>query len=162
MCTGKEYLELASFFAQAKPPKPQELRPCNQHEILLQLICNRRQSLSKSQMADLLWNLTTGPKKKHKRRQCGGMDDRNRSEPTDIEVVKKERECGKSTIKDAPCEKHSKNQDQAGGRKKDKHKKKTRTKRKLPGCWALLPFGCGLNLAHDSSCQDVPHRRDSS
>lgn len=85
---------------------------------------------------------------------------------------KKEKECGKSPIKNTPCEKHNKNQNQAGGREKDKHKKKTRTKRKLPGCWAFLPFGCGLNLAHDSSCglnlandsscQDVPHRRESS
>lgn len=223
-----EYLDLVSFFAHAKPPKPQEMRPCNQHEILLQLICNRRQSLSKAQMADLLWNMTSGPKKKLKRRQCGGMDNRNPSEPTDIEVVfgcrektppstishrgwersriewlrklevqqrqcyqawqetpgpdasinagmkssKKEKECGKSPIKNTPCEKHNKNQNQAGGREKDKHKKKTRTKRKLPGCWAFLPFGCGLNLAHDSSCglnlandsscQDVPHRRESS
>lgn len=82
-----EYLDLVSFFAHAKPPKPQEMRPCNQHEILLQLICNRRQSLSKAQMADLLWNMTSGPKKKLKRRQCGGMDNRNPSEPTDIEVV---------------------------------------------------------------------------
>jgi len=63
---------------------------------------------------------------------------------------KKEKECGKSPIKNTPCEKHNKNQNQAGGREKDKHKKKTRTKRKLPGCWAFLPFGCGLNLAHDS------------
>uniref|UniRef100_B3P3W7 GG16960 n=1 Tax=Drosophila erecta TaxID=7220 RepID=B3P3W7_DROER len=165
MCTGKEYLELVSFLAQAKPPKPQELRPCNQHEILLQLICHRKEPLSKSQLADLLWNMTTGPKRKFKRRQCGGMEGRNPLEPTDVEVVfgKKETECGNSTKKDKACEKHGK-KDQAGGREKDRHKERTRTrtKRKLPGFWALLPFSCGSNLTHDSSSQDVPHRRKSS
>jgi len=69
MCTGKEYLELVSLFVQAKPPKPRELRPCNQHELLLQLLCRRRE-LTKNQLADLLWNVTNGPKKKNLRRKA--------------------------------------------------------------------------------------------
>ncbi|EDW97394.2 uncharacterized protein LOC6537121 [Drosophila yakuba] len=220
MCTGKEYLELVSILAQAKPPRPQELRPCNQHEILLHLICHRKEPLTKSQLADLLWNMTSGPKRKFRRRQCGGMngmEGRSPAEPTDVEVVfgcrektppssishrgwgrsriewlrklevqqrqychpwqetpgaeatnkagmessKKEAECGKSTKKDKACEKHSK-KNEAGSREKDKNKERTRSKSKLPGYWAMLHFGCGRNLTHDSSCQDVPHRRKSS
>jgi len=193
MCTGKEYLELVSLFVQAKPPKPQELRPCNQHELLLQLLCRRRE-LTKNQLADLLWNVTNGPKKKTlRRRQCGGMDGQQ-SEPTDIEVVFgcrektppssiSQRGWGRSRIewlhkleaqqmqyyqawqetpKVQACSTPGGKKDKEckAPRKLDKEgKDRSRNRRKLPGCWALLPFSCGWDLAHDSSCQDVPHRK---
>ncbi|XP_016952686.1 uncharacterized protein LOC108026310 [Drosophila biarmipes] len=196
MCTGREYLELVSLFVQAKPPKAQEMRPCNQHELLMQLLCRRRE-LTKKQLADLLWNVTNGPKKKNspRRRLCGGMDGQQ-SEPTDIEVVFGCREktpsssiahrgWGRSRIEwlrklEAQQMQYYQawqetTKVQAGttpGGKKDKECKvpgkmgkegkergRSRNRRKLPGCWALLPFSCGWDLAHDTSCQDVPHRK---
>ncbi|XP_017055065.1 uncharacterized protein LOC108097338 [Drosophila ficusphila] len=90
MSTRKNYLDLVALLVHARPPKPRELRPCHQHELLLQLICRRKEKLTNSQLEDLVWNITNGPKKKKtakksRKRQCGGMDATR--EPTDAEVV---------------------------------------------------------------------------
>nr|XP_016995372.2 uncharacterized protein LOC108056178 isoform X1 [Drosophila takahashii] len=187
MCTGKEYLELVSLFVQAKPPKSQELRPCHQHELLLQLLGRRKEPLTKGQLADLLWNVTSGPTKRKKsskgRRQCGGMEQQQETEPTDIEVVFGCREktppssighrgWGRSRIEwlrqleaqQMQCyhawqERAARVQaGSATAHKKDKEEK-PRSRRKLPSLWALMPFSCGWDLAHDASCQDVTHRK---
>lgn len=88
MWSKKQYLDLVSLFLQAKPPKPHELRPCYQHELLLHAICRPKEPLTKDELTDLVWNMTNGPKKKSsrpRRRQSGGMDIQR--EPTDAEVV---------------------------------------------------------------------------
>ncbi|XP_017119068.1 uncharacterized protein LOC108140651 [Drosophila elegans] len=202
MCTGNQYLELVSLFAQAKPQKPRVLRPCHQHELLLQLICRRKEQLTKSQLEDLIWNMSNGPKKrtsKSRRRQSGGMD--GKIEPTDAEVVFgcceksppgsiSHRGWGRSRIEwlrklevqqkqyyqawqETPGVNDSNkasrtNRTNRTNSKKDKEasgpkdKDKSKARRNLPGCWALLPFSCGWHLGHDSSCQDVPNRKKSS
>nr|XP_044251548.1 uncharacterized protein LOC108056178 isoform X2 [Drosophila takahashii] len=160
MCTGKEYLELVSLFVQAKPPKSQELRPCHQHELLLQLLGRRKEPLTKGQLADLLWNVTSGPTKRKKsskgRRQCGGMEQQQETEPTDIEVVFGCRE--KTPPSSIGHRGWGRSRIDATAHKKDKEEK-PRSRRKLPSLWALMPFSCGWDLAHDASCQDVTHRK---
>ncbi|XP_016969346.2 uncharacterized protein LOC108037310 [Drosophila rhopaloa] len=204
MCTRNQYLELVGLFVQAKPQKPRVLRPCHQHELLLQLICRRKELLTKSQLEDLIWNISNGPKKKtskSRRRQCGGMD--VQTEPTDAEVVFgcsektppgtiSNRGWGRSRIEWLrklevqqkqyyqawqesqgvnACNKPSgissqkdkepsilKAKESSGSKDKDTRK----ARKKQPGCWSLLPFSCAWDLGHDSSCQDVPHRKKSS
>ncbi|XP_017083795.2 uncharacterized protein LOC108116419 [Drosophila eugracilis] len=215
MSTKQDCLELLSLLVHAKNPKPQELKPCNQHELLMQLISRRKEQLTKNQLADLLWNISNGPKKKtsrSKRRQCGGMD--CISEPTDAEVVfgcrekmppstiaqtgwersriewlrkleiqqrqcyeawqettgvpsikveskpgKKDKDCKIPSKKVKNCRTPSKKGKPAS---EGNDKSRSRNKKKIPGWWSLLPFSCGWDLAHDSSCQDVPHRKKSS
>ncbi|XP_017031792.1 uncharacterized protein [Drosophila kikkawai] len=88
MWSEKQYLDMLSLFLQAKPPKPHELRPCYEHELLLHAICRPKEPLTKDEITDLVWNMANGPKKKtskSRKRQSGGMDVKR--EPTDAEII---------------------------------------------------------------------------
>ncbi|XP_020818345.1 uncharacterized protein LOC110191749 [Drosophila serrata] len=178
MWSKKQYLDMVSLFLQAKPPKPHELRPCYQQELLLHAICRPREPFTKDELTDIVWNMTNGPKKKtskSRRRQSGGRDVQR--EPTDLEVVfggcvktplyycgwersriewlsKLERQHSKK------LERHCIWREPPGAVAVVKETRPSLCKEELrkvdqdedkikkPGCWALLPFACGWCFGH--------------